>query len=504
MSSRSLNATAVSPQTEGLFTPIDLPDSKPHRRRDPASGLKAPSSHGKNFILDTNVLIHDPYCINRFADNHVCIPVEVLSELDRFKNEQSDRGASARVVHRILTSAFEGREDCITTGVSTDGGGTLRLVVADPAQTSARQRLAKFRRIFPDSERVDHRILACCLLVSEENAARTTLVTKDLNMQLKARAMGITCEDYLNDKVKPDEVDDHTVPQIEVSPTELHRFASTGVIELEKDRFPRLSPNEYVLLAAGEKRTMPARFTKEGFVKLIVPDALKNPKGVRLKALNLGQRCLLDALLNPDITLVTCFGAAGTGKTLVAVAAGLHSVFDRVYNGMTISRPVVPMGDSVGYLPGDLNEKMRPWLQPIYDALDYLIPPANGGKKGNGKQQTQEPERSPYMELIDSRLIEIEALCYIRGRSIPNRFFILDEAQQMSPLEAKTVVTRMSKGAKLVLIGDPAQIDNPYVDSRSNGLVYPRRRLKDLPIAAHVTLDRGERSDLAEAGAKLM
>ncbi|RFC45260.1 MAG: PhoH-like ATPase [Verrucomicrobia bacterium] len=508
MSSRTLDpAEPVSNESSnGLFSPADLPESKPLRRKkEPASGLRAPSAHGKNFVLDTNVLIHDPHCIERFEDNHVCIPVEVLSELDRFKNEQTDRGASARVVHRILTEVFEGCPDAITKGVPTSGGGTLRLVVADPAHPTARQRLARFYRVFPNETQVDHRILACTLLVAEENASPTILVTKDLNMQLKGRAIGLICEDYKNDKVKPSEVHSTGVPLIEVCSTELQRFASTGIIEIDAARLPHLVTNEYVLLSAGEKRTMPARFNSSGqFIRLNVPDALRNPKGVRLKSMNLGQHCLLDALLDPTISLVTCFGAAGTGKTLLAVAAGLHCVFERTYTGMTISRPVVPMGDSVGYLPGDLEEKMRPWLQPIYDALDYLLPPANPAKKGTKQPNPQERVRSPYEELIDSKMIEIEALCYIRGRSIPNRFFILDEAQQMSPLEAKTVVTRMSKGAKLVMIGDPEQIDNPYVDSRSNGLVYTRRRLRGLGIAAHISLEKGERSDLAEAGAKLM
>ena len=506
MSSRTLAKATPEQADTGLFQNGDLPDNKPLRRKkEPVSGLRAPASHGKNFVLDTNVLIHDPHCIERFEDNHVCIPVEVLSELDRFKNEQTDRGASARIVHRILTEVFETSPESITKGVPTPGGGTLRLVVADPAHPTARQRLARFHRVFPNEEQVDHRILACTLLVSEENASPTVLVTKDLNMQLKGRAIGLNCEDYKNDKVKPSEVHGTGIHHIEVCPSELQRFASTGIIEQEPNRLPQLAANEYVLLCAGEKRTMPARYTvNDQFIKLNVPDALRNPKGVRLKSMNLGQHCLLDALLDPTISLVTCFGAAGTGKTLLAVAAGLHCVFDRVYSGMTISRPVVPMGDSVGYLPGDLEEKMRPWLQPIYDALDYLLPPSGAAKKGTKQPNPQERVRSPYEELIDSKMIEIEALCYIRGRSIPNRFFILDEAQQMSPLEAKTVVTRMSKGAKLVMIGDPEQIDNPYVDSRSNGLVYTRRRLRGLGIAAHVTLEKGERSDLAEAGAKLM
>ncbi|MDF1753933.1 MAG: PhoH family protein [Verrucomicrobiales bacterium] len=458
------------------------------------SGLKAPNKTGKNFVLDTNVLIHDPNCLFKFGDNHVCVPFEVLSELDRFKNEQTDRGASARSVHRLLSTFFEEHPEEITSGFKTEGGGTIRVVAADYGLARSKQKLARCRRILTDHEKIDHRIIACSVLIADANQGKTILVTKDLNMQLKARVLGLVCEDYQNDKVNQDEVQAHGFRRISVEPNELQRFASSRVLEME---IPELSANQYVLLEAGEKKTIPARYLDGVFHKLAVPDALKNPKGIGLKPLNLGQRCLVDALLNPDIKLVTCFGSAGTGKTLVGVAAALHAVFQRDYTGITISRPVVPMGEGVGFLPGDLEEKLRPWLQPIYDALDYLMP-SKGKKKGEG------PEPHPYQELIDSNTIEIEALCYIRGRSIPNRFFVLDEAQQLSPLEAKTVVTRMSRGSKLVLIGDPAQIDNPYVDSRSNGLVYTRQKMADSPISAHISLEKVERSELAEAGAKLM
>jgi len=229
MSSRTLAKPTPEVSDNGLFQPVDLPETKPHRRKkETASGLRAPSDHGKNFVLDTNVLIHDPHCIERFADNHVCIPVEVLSELDRFKNEQTDRGASARIVHRILTEVFENSPDAITTGVPTPSGGTLRLVVADPAHPAARQRLARFNRVFANQEQVDHRIIACTLLIAEENASPTVLVTKDLNMQLKGRAIGLTCEDYKNDKVKPSEVHGTGIHQIEVCPSELQRLRAPG------------------------------------------------------------------------------------------------------------------------------------------------------------------------------------------------------------------------------------------------------------------------------------
>jgi PhoH-like ATPase len=328
-------------------------------------------------------------------------------------------------------------------------------------------------------------------------------------MQLKARAVGIECQDYLNDKVDAREVSDYDPTRIEVGPDELQRFASSGDIVLGEARTAGIAANEYVLLGAGEKQTIPARLRPDGrFVRLNFPEVLKIPDGQSLKPLNLGQRCLIDALLNPDISLLTCYGHAGTGKTLVAVAAGLHEMFNRKYNGITVSRPVVAMGDQLGFLPGSLDEKMRPWLQPIHDALDLLmrpnLPPGPRRKQQKPAGGPPVAVKKPYEILIEQGVLEIEALCYIRGRSIPNRFFILDEAQQLTPQEAKTIVTRMSRDSKLVLVGDPAQIDNPYVDSRSNGLVYTRNRLKGQPFVAHVALNRGERSELAEAGAQLM
>jgi len=345
-------------------------------------------------------------------------------------------------------------------------------------------------------------------------------VTKDLNMHLKALAVGLRCEDYLNDKVEARDVESYDLRCIEVHPHELQRFASSGELEILDSRLDGVVINEYVLLRAGDRKTMPARLFSAGRLKrLLVPESLHIPRGIDLRPVNLGQQCLLDALLDPALALVTCYGPAGTGKTLLAVAAGLHSVFAKHYNGLTVSRPVVSMGDTLGFLPGSLEEKMRPWLQPIYDALEVLMPPpaiaADHFQKRSKKHEKhlvlEAPQhtngntiRKPYEHLIEQGIVEIEALCYIRGRSIPRRFFVLDEAQQLTPLEAKTVVTRMSRGSKLVMVGDPGQIDNPYVDSRSNGLVYTRNRLKGQGISAHVSLNKGERSAIAELGAKLM
>lgn len=496
----------------GKFNDRPVRVNRSSRRKQPVDfGLTAPSQTAKNFVLDTNVLLHDAAALERFQENHLCIPVDVLTELDRFKSEQNERGTNARRVHRRLTEMFATAEH-ITRGATTAGGGTVRMVIYDPALcVKGSDELDRFQRIFPDQERVDHRILAACLLLMQHNAAPVVLVTKDINMQLKARAVGIHCQDYLNDKVDAREVSNYEIRRVTVDPDELQRFASKGSIALSEGRTHGIPINEYVLLDCGGKQTIPARLDATGsFVRLNFPEVLKIPDGQSLKPLNLGQRCLIDALLNPDISLVTCYGHAGTGKTLVAVAAGLHEMFNRRYNGITVSRPVVAMGDQLGFLPGSLDEKMRPWLQPIHDALDLLmrpntpLGPRRKQLKPNSAGAGAVTTKKPYELLMEQGILEIEALCYIRGRSIPNRFFILDEAQQLTPQEAKTIVTRMSRDSKLVLVGDPAQIDNPYVDSRSNGLVYTRNRLKGQPFSAHVALSRGERSELAEAGAQLM
>jgi PhoH-like ATPase len=475
--------------------------------------LNGSQSRVKNYVIDTNVLLHDPHSVYRFADNHVWIPIDVLSELDRFKNEQSERGANARTVHRFLSRCFNQNSKLVVRGAKTPGGGTIRIAISElltSEKLSNEQR--RFQQIFRDLDNPDHRILALCLYVKSKCTERTILVTKDLNMQLKALAIGVEAQDYESDKVEVTDVEGYQQRTLEVDSHSLQRFASSRQLTLDTRDAAGLFLNEYILLSAGDDKLVPARHSGGGLLKrLTLPPALTNPRGAHIKPINLGQQCLLDALLDPDIALVTCYGQAGTGKTLLAVAAGLHLFWSHVFGGMTVSRPVIAMGDTLGFLPGTLNEKMKPWLQSIYDAFELLLP-ANVSSETLKKQKKPAEiaqsggcvQLKPYEQLIEQGIVEIEALCYIRGRSIPNRYFVLDEAQQLTPLEAKTVVTRMSKGSKLVMVGDPAQIDNPYVDSRSNGLVYTRNRLKDQAITAHVCLTKGERSPLAEAGATLM
>ena len=489
----------------------------------------------KTFVLDTNVLIHDPQSIYKFQENNLAIPVEVLEELDSIKTEQStERGRNARRVHRILQELLPDSRS-MHEGVELPNGGTLTVIInpylAEPGRRSPA--MDRLRAVLPDLSKKDNRIIASALFVQEQYPPPTILVTKDVNVQLKARAVGLESEDYLNDKVPEDE--EASYHELPLTIYELQRFCSEGEFELDAKSARSLYLNEYVLLRSDEGKTMPARYFGDGIVRrLKIPEFVKAPGGIPIRARNLEQQFLMDALLDDSIHMLTCFGKAGTGKTLLSTACALHQTYDENsrYDGVSISRPVISLGKDLGFLPGTLDEKMKPWLQPYYDALEVLIPskppkePQFASKKVSKKKHRKRDDMvaamsppqlnggynghapsglvKPYERLLKNGMVEIEALCFIRGRSIARRFFILDEAQQLTPHEVKTVITRISEGSKIILIGDPAQIDNPYVDSRSNGLVYCHNRMKGQAIAAHVKLVKGERSRLAELAADLL
>ncbi len=484
----------------------------------------------KTFVLDTNVLLHDPQSIFKFEDNTLAIPVEVLEELDRIKTEQStERGRNARRVHRILQELLPDRRS-MEEGVKLPNGGTLQVVInryheSGEYDTPAMKR---FRAVLQDPLKKDNRIIACALFIKETYQPPTILVTKDVNVQLKARAVGLESQDYLNDKVPEIDDDEMSYREVPVTIYELQRFCSEGHLDVSAtmDGQPPLEINEYVLLRSDEDKTMPARHIGKGQVRrLRIPEFVKAPGGIPIRARNLEQQFFMDALLDDSISLITCFGKAGTGKTLISTACAITQTLDDHgrYDGVSISRPVISLGKDIGFLPGSLEEKMKPWLQPYYDALEVLMPskppkdPQFASKKVAKKKSRRMNDSAaadpapgiaapmkPYERLIHSGAVEIEALCFIRGRSIARRFFILDEAQQLTPHEVKTVITRISEGSKIVLIGDPAQIDNPYVDSRSNGLVYCHNRMKGHALCAHVKLSKGERSKLAELAADLL
>ena len=316
------------------------------------------------------------------------------------------------------------------------------------------------------------------------------VITPDINLRIKADAIGLKAEDYETDRVFIKDLYSGT-REFPMSADKLAAFRANG--ELEANGGKNYYPNEYCSLVdeSNPKRTVLARVDDSGKKFIPILDCRDGVWGIKPR--NREQHFAFDALLDDRIKLVTLMGKAGTGKTLMAMAAGLkRTVLDREFRRLVVARPTISMGKELGFLPGSLEEKLAPWMQPIHDALEML----------SDLNMGHDHRRST--DLMRSGSIVVEALSYIRGRSIANQFMIIDEAQNLTPLEVKTIVTRVGNGTKIVFTGDPYQIDNPYVDSRSNGLVYTRNRLKGQPFTAHVALNRGERSELAEAGARLM
>jgi PhoH-like ATPase len=431
----------------------------------------------KNYVLDANILLHDPASIFNFSDNTVIIPVNVIEEIDRFKKEMTDRGFNARAVARMLDSLRADRH--LTTGVPLENGGTLR-IHCEPE-----------RALVGGPTNGDLELLRVAHAIQKaEPETPVVIVTKDINLRIRADVSGLRAEDYETDHVMLSdlEVGDH---EFTVPPEVLEAFKRDGEMPIPAGN-PR--PNEYALLRNAErsKSTALARVDTYG-EKLIY---LRVPKdgvcGIRPR--NKEQHYALDALLDEGVQLVTLMGKAGTGKTLLAMAAGVDiTLRHRHYRGLLVGRPIVPLGRDIGYLPGDIERKLEPWMKPVVDTLDFLID-AGGAIRGY---------KDPA-SLIASGMVEIQPLTYIRGRSISNRYVIIDEAQNLTPLEVKTVITRIGQDAKVVLTGDPYQIDNPYVDANSNGFNYLVNRLRSQPLAAHVTLIKGERSPLAELAANLL
>jgi PhoH-like ATPase len=428
------------------------------------------------YVLDTNVLLHDPHSIYRFEDNQVVIPIWVVEEVDRFKRDVTEIGRNAREVSRELDQLRE--IGPLSSGVELSSGGTLRVVVE------------KVDNHIPPSIRegsADNLILSVALFYKRKGED-VVFVTKDTNLRVKADALGVPAEDYETDKVQIDELytgwRSVTVPKKVVDSLFSRRAIPCPVEAL---------PNEMFLVVDEENPSHTALAKHHHGDRTLVP--LEDPKSLwGIVPRNKEQRFAVDLLLNDQIPLVTLVGKAGTGKTLLALAAGLHKVSDQqAYQRLLVTRPIFPMGRDIGFLPGELEEKLKPWMQPIFDNLELLLNLSYSNRGGDA-----------YRELVDQRILQIEALTYIRGRSIPSQFMIVDEAQNLTPHEVKTIITRAGENTKVVLTGDPYQIDNPYIDSSSNGLTYVVERFKDQPLAGHVTLSRGERSDLAEIAANLL
>ncbi len=437
----------------------------------------------KIFVLDTNVLLHDPRAIFSFEDNDVVIPIVVIEELDKFKKGIDEIGRNARQVSRILDEYRQ--KGKLSQGVPLEGGGNLRVELNHQSPEYLPNELI--------ATKADNRILATALNLKHDDLP-VILVTKDTNLRIKADALGMHGRGL---RIGHDH-DRRTV---------LRRDRTAGGARVRsRSSMPKANCSPGIPSPSRTSsccsRTAPIhrRPRWPGTASRRTPlSRSRTPKhGVwGITARNKQQQFALDLLLNDDIRLVTLVGKAGTGKTLLALAAGLEKTIEaRSFQRLVVSRPVFPMGKDIGFLPGDIEEKLKPWMQPIRDNLDFLVGSSGGPGRVKGKKDLQ--------SLFDLGMIEVEPLTYIRGRSMPNQYLIVDEAQNLTPHEIKTIITRAGEGTKVVLTGDPYQIDNPYIDSSSNGLTYVVERFKEESIAGHITLVKGERSDLAELAATLL
>ena len=437
----------------------------------------------KTYVLDTNVLLHDPDSLMAFEENDVVIPLVVIEEIDDQKKRQDEIGRAARrVAHHLDELRRSGK---LSEGVPTAGGGKLWIEIHDPRGDMPGEL---------DLRKPDNQIIAVTAQIKRAMPKRPViLVSKDINVRVKAEALDLAAEDYERDKVVRGTDELYVgIQTIDVDVDVMERFNRDGSLPGVDYG---LRPNEFVHFQVPGQHSLSAIGRFELTRNEVVPLAPVRKETWGITAKNLGQRFALDALLNEEIRLITLTGRAGTGKTLMALAAGLHSVLDtHSYRRLLVTRPVVPMGKEIGYLPGDKEEKLRPWMQPIYDNLEFLM----------STMYKDQMVGDMVNRLQDKGLFEVEALTYIRGRSIPQQLIIVDEAQNLTPHEVKTIISRAGEGTKMVLTGDPYQIDHPYLDFSSNGLCFAVEKFKDSPIAAHVTLTKGQRSELAELAAVLL
>jgi len=432
----------------------------------------------KYFVLDTNVLLHDPGALTAFADNEVVLPFKVIEELDRFKKGSDDIGRAARQVIRFLDRLRnQGR---LADGVPVkETGGTVRIAMDD--QTPPHPILA--------ANTADDRIIGVAYRLMQEGKP-TTFISKDINARIKSDALGIRTMDFEKQKVDFERI--YTgYREVEADAAAVRGLANENGIEPPSDD---LQPNEFVLFKTGGKDgPVLGRFDAQR--KRVVPLRFAGKTIQNVSARNPQQMMAMELLMLDGVRLVTLMGPAGTGKTLLAVACGMQKVLvEKKYEKLLVSRPIIPFGQDIGYLPGTKEEKLFQWMQPIFDNLAYIL----RTKKRDGDGGMDER----ISNLLDSGTLELEALTYIRGRSIPDQFIIIDEAQNLTPHEVKTVVSRVGEDSKVVLTGDPWQIDNPYLDSSSNGLAYAAERMKGLDLVGHVMLAKSERSELASLAAQ--
>ncbi|MCZ6834328.1 MAG: PhoH family protein [Planctomycetota bacterium] len=454
----------------------------------------------KCFVLDTNVLLHNPNAMFMFAEHEVILPLTVIEELDGFKGNNDDTGRNARQVIRELDKLR--RKGRLFEGVPTnDHGGLLRVMRCD------RQRPFDL-----DLSEADNRILSVAHYLKQQGR-HTVFITKDINARVKGDALELNVEDFDAEKVDADWLymgyDEMTLPGelidtlYEQRLLPLEELEPYRVFENEWGEEVRLDllANQCLILQDinDPSHTGLARVLAE--TEHLIPIAAPRKPVFGVAARNVQQIMALDLLLDDEIKLVSLLGSAGTGKTLLALAAGMHKVYkEQRYEKLLTARPIMPLGRDIGYLPGDKDEKLQLWMQPVFDNLSYLL-----STRGTHLDQADSHTNEQRIEsLMSEGKLVMEPLTYIRGRSIPHQFMVVDEVQNLTPHEVKTIVSRAGEGTKIVLTGDIDQIDNPYLDASSNGLSYLVERMKGKGLFGHVTLAKTERSILANLAAKML
>ncbi|MCB9480546.1 MAG: PhoH family protein [Desulfobacteraceae bacterium] len=440
----------------------------------------------KKFVLDTNVILHDSTCIYKFGTNHIIIPITVLEELDQFKKGDSVLNYNARNFLRELDSISGPK---LFNGGAKIGKGCGKISVRLESDFCD-ELLKNFSRDKPD-----HHILNIAFsLMNEEPQSQVILVTKDVNLRMKAKAVGLLSEDYTSDHVRDPKklYSGHRVFEgvSEELVDSVYKFDYEITPEsLDYEKTNLLLPNEYAIVKSIEgKSALCMRCGDKNYLKRVFKNSAS-----KIVPRNAEQAFALDALTDRNIPLVTVTGKAGTGKTLLAIAAALEK--KRYYRQIFISRPAIPLSNrDIGYLPGDINSKLNPYMQPIYDNIGVIM---NNGFSENKNQKS-------FHDLVEEEKIVVSPLSYIRGRSLVKIFFIVDEAQNLTPGEVKTIVTRAGQGAKIVFTGDVFQIDHPYLNTSSNGLSYLIDKMAGNQMYAHINLEKGERSELAEAAADIL
>lgn len=432
----------------------------------------------RKIVIDTNVILFDSLAILKFGEADIHIPFAVIEEVDKFKRDQGENGRNARQFSRFVDVLRN--KGSLATGVQIDNSETVVYISTDIVFSGLPAEI--------DQAKADNRILSTAMTLQKQHPrAKVELITKDINLRIKADVYGIFAKDYEPSSTSQEDLYEGYT-EVELSPAQIDTFYKNKRIEVDT----KLHANQYVIMKDTSNPNHSAIGRYSISENAIVP--LVNPASSiwGINARNAEQSFALDALLNDEILFVSLVGKAGTGKTLLAIAAGLFKTLDEGrFQKLLVSRPIFPMGRDIGYLPGDIEQKLNPWMQPIFDNVEFLM---GADKKATGRAQ----------ELINQGMLNIEPLTYIRGRSIPMQYLIVDEAQNLTPHEIKTIVTRAGRGTKIVLTGDVYQIDNPYVDAANSGLTYSVERFKGQPIAAHVTLMKGERSELAELAANIL